>query len=83
MSALLVSLIMLAIGSICFMRASSRDWRSGIKDRKAFLLFCLIFGIGSLALALAAKNDAPLFWSRAVGATLLLVSAAVVFLRDR
>jgi hypothetical protein len=83
MSALIVSLIMLGVGSICLARAAAPDWRNGVKDRNAFFLFCLIFGGGSLALAMAARHDEPLFWTRAAGGALLLVSAGVVLLRDR
>jgi hypothetical protein len=83
MSAIIVALIMIGVGAICFGRAASPGWRETIEDRKAFLLFCLIFGAGSLALAVAAWPAQGLFWSRMTGGALLLCAAALVLWRGR
>jgi hypothetical protein len=83
MSAIIVAFVMVGVGAICFGRAASRGWRRTIEDRNAFLLFCLIFGAGSLALAGAAWPARLLFWSRMAGGMLLLCAGALVLWRGR
>lgn len=64
-------------------RALSRDWRPDAQERQAFLLFCGLFGAGSVIQGLATRSDLLLLSSRAVAGLLLLVSAAITIKRSR
>lgn len=83
MSALIVALIMVCVGGICMRRALSRDWRPDAQERRAFLLFCGLFGAGSVIQGLATRSDALLLSTRIFAGLLLLVSAAIATKRIR
>lgn len=64
-------------------RALSRDWRPDAQERRAFLLFCGLFGAGSVIQGLATRSDALLLSTRIFAGLLLLVSAAIATKRIR
>jgi hypothetical protein len=82
-SALIVALIMVCIGAICLRRALSRDWRPNEQDRRAFLLFCGVFGAGSILQGSATRGDVLLLSTRIIAGLLLLIGAAIVTKRVR
>lgn len=83
MSALILAFIMICIGGICMRRALSRDWRPVGQERRAFILFCGLFGAGSVVQGLATRSDALLLSIRSFAGLLLLVSAAIAIKRGR
>ncbi|WP_281927512.1 hypothetical protein [Methylocystis iwaonis] len=62
-------------------RALSRAWRPDEQERWAFLLFCGLFGAGSVIQGLATSSDAPLLSVRVFAGLLLLASAGIAIKR--
>lgn len=77
MSGLFVALIMVCIGVICLRRALSRGGFSTGKDRRSFLIFCGVFGLGSVVQGLATGGGILLLWARIMAGLLLLAGAPI------
>lgn len=82
-SALIVSLIMVFISSVCLSRALSREWRPEPKDRQAFLIFCGVFGAAGIVQGLATREDVFVFAARIAAGVMLLASVLIMLKKDR